>query len=226
MKGRRSFGKFSNLLGSLLALLVGSSFMGEDRISVAAFCLLSLIVLLAAITTVCRRHKTLGLGLAFVVAISALNIGGYAAGSSVIFVLHNLAVMSFFAFASYHILCAILHDDEVTLDTIVGAVCLYLLAGLFWTHLYGAILLVDSKAFETASSAPQTRASPVGGFGFHPMAYFSFVTMTTLGFGDITPASRPARTASILQAVFGQFFLAVFVARLVAFYIAAAKGKA
>lgn len=62
-------------------------------------------------------------------------------------------------------------------------------------------------------------ASPFGSSSFAETAYFSFVTMTTMGYGHVTPTSAPARTAAYLQAVFGQFYLAVLVARLVALHI-------
>jgi hypothetical protein len=133
---------------------------------------------------------------------------------------HNIMVVGFLAFVSYHLLCAVLDDREVTLDTIVGAICLYLLAGLLWTYLYATIILTSPSAFQLAITVDPPIASPFGKGGFQQLVYLSFVTMTTLGYGDITPVSAPAQTASYLQAVFGQFFLAVLVARLVTLYIA------
>lgn len=217
---RRTLGTFTYLLGSLLALLIVAAFIGSDRASVTVFCLLVAAVLLTAVVSTCRRHRTLGVGLALVVPILVLNVTGYVTGSLTVFVIHNVMVIAFFAFVSYHLLCAVLDEREVTMDTIVGAVCLYLLAGLFWTYLYSTIILLSPAAFQLTTTVDPISTSPFGRAGFQQLVYLSFVTMTTLGYGDITPVSAPARTAGYLQAIFGQFFLAVLVARLVALYIA------
>lgn len=221
---RRTLGKFTYLLGSLLSLLIVAAFIGSDRASVTVFCLLVAAVLLTAVVCACRRHRTLGAGLALVVPILVLNVTGYVTGyvtgNLTVFVIHNVMVIAFFAFVSYHLLCAVLDEREVTIDTIVGAVCLYLLAGLFWTYLYSTIILLSPAAFQLTTTVDPMSTSPFGRAGFQQLVYLSFVTMTTLGYGDITPVSAPARTAGYLQAIFGQFFLAVLVARLVALYIA------
>lgn len=218
---RQRFGKFSYLLGSLLSLLVGIAFTGSNRISVMIFCLLFSIVLLTAVVSVCRRHKTLGVGLAFVIPMLMLNVVGYIDGGKSMFsVIHNVFIMGFFLFVSFHVLIAVLDDREVTLDTIIGAVCLYLLAGLIWAYGYSTILLMDSSAFSVKSLSPIAEYSPFSSVGLQPLIYLSFVTMATLGYGDIVPVSGPAQTACYTQAIFGQFFFAVLVARLVSIYIA------
>lgn len=217
---RRTFGKFTFLLGSLLTLLIVAAFIGSDRVSVTLFCLLVAAVLLTAVVSACSRHRTLGVGLALVVPILVLNVTGYVTGNLTVFVVHNVMVIAFFAFVSYHLLCAVLDDREVTMDTIVGAVCLYMLAGLFWTYLYSTIILLSPASFQLTTTVDPMTTSPFGRAGFQQLVYLSFVTMTTLGYGDITPVSAPAQTAGYLQAIFGQFFVAVLVARLVALYIA------
>ncbi|REJ65717.1 MAG: two pore domain potassium channel family protein [Planctomycetota bacterium] len=222
---QRPLGKFTYLLGSLLALLIVAAFIGSDPVSVTIFCLLVAVVLLTAVVSACRRHRTLGLGLVLAIPVVVLNVAGYVTGNVMVFVIHNMTITVFFAFVSYHLLCAVLDDRQVTLDTIVGAVCLYLLAGLLWTYLYSTIILLSPSAFQLATAVDPPRASPFGNAGFQQLVYLSFVTMTTLGYGDITPVSAPAQTASYFQAVFGQLFLVVFVARLVALHIAVAKRR-
>ena len=91
--------------------------------------------------------------------------------------------------------------------------------------MYGTILLLDSEAIRIPTGDEETGLSPFGSSNFTEIVYFSFVTITALGYGDIAPVSAPARTAAYLQAIFGQFYLAVMVARLVAIHIMVATNQ-
>ena len=86
--------------------------------------------------------------------------------------------------------------------------------GLVWTYLYSIIHTVNPSAFGQVTTAKISSASLPETSGLQPLVYLSFVTMTTLGYGDIAPVSRLAQTACYLQAVFGQFFLAIWIAYL------------
>lgn len=211
--------KFFVLLGSLLILLIGAAFLEAGQFSGVVFCALLTGVLLVAAVTVCRRHKNLASGLALAIATVVLNWVGYATDRFAVFLAHDILIVLFFVFAAYHVFRAVLDDRRVTLDTIGGAVCVYLLAGLAWTYVYGTILLVDAGSIRFATTTGVNDVSPFGSSSFAETAYFSFVTMTTLGYGDVTPTSAPARTAAYLQALFGELYLAVLVARLVALHI-------
>lgn len=217
------FGKFSYLLTALLALLVGVALADDSRVSGTVLCLLFAAVLLAAISTSCRRHKTIRTGLSLAVPMLFSSVAAiYVRDSRVVGLTHDFLAISFFLFSSYHVLWAVLDDKRVTLDTIVGAICLYILMGLVWTYLYSVMQLVDASTFARAAAEGSEipGMSPAEITGLQPLVYLSFVTMTTLGYGDLVPNSPLAQTACFLQAVFGQFFLAVLVARLVALYLA------
>ena len=213
------FGKFSYLLASLIFLLVAASFTGEDRISCILFCLLMTGVLLVSAVTICRHHKNLVPAISLAIPTLTFNWLGFVFPSPTLLVIHNLLLVAFFVFVAYHVLYSILAEKRVTLDTIRGAVCVYLLIGFAWTYVYGTMQLVDPTAIQFPKGNALPELSAFGDSNFSQTAYYSFVTMTTLGFGDIRPISAPARTASILQAIFGQFYLAVLVARLVVLHI-------
>ena len=124
-------------------------------------------------------------------------------------------------FLAYSVICMMNHvfrEDHVTADTIAGAICVYLLIGLTWAYLYSVteLLLPGSFIFE-----PFTTRSP--GSLVHDKSslffYYSFVTLTTLGYGDISPITPPARSLSMLEAMIGPIYLTVLVARLVALQI-------
>ena len=96
------------------------------------------------------------------------------------------------------------------MDSIQGGIAIYFLSGLLWAFFYQMLLLFDSEAILFSDHA-------MGGFS--DMIYFSFVTITTLGYGDITPVSRMAKNLALLEAVWGQTYLAVLVARLVGLHL-------
>lgn len=97
---------------------------------------------------------------------------------------------------------------EVNVDAIVGGICVYLLLGLLWILFYVIIAYFDTWAFSI-----NVLKRPMALF------YFSYTTLTTLGYGDVTPVNRFAMVLSNLEAITGQLYIAVFVARLVGLYI-------
>src|SRR5438034_1593191 len=93
-------------------------------------------------------------------------------------------------------------------DRITGAVVLYLLIGLVWAVAYGIVDEHSPGAFTGAGGGE-------GGYGLGRWVYFSFVTLTTVGYGDISPVARAARSLAMLEALIGQLYPAVILARLV-----------
>lgn len=98
----------------------------------------------------------------------------------------------------------------VTSRRIMGAVAVYLLLGLAWEQAYEMLHMLHPESF----AGVDTNTGP------EAWIYFSFVTLTTLGYGDITPVSSTAQSLAIAQALTGQIYLAVMLARLVALQLA------
>jgi len=119
------------------------------------------------------------------------------------------------AFFCVSILAYVLHSGRVTSDKIFAAICVYLLLGFVWTYTYA--LLDDMQPGSFADSTETGRTDDVAHVS--QLRYFSFATLTTLGYGDILPRSSTARTMAVLEAVMGQIYLAVLVARLVGLHI-------
>jgi len=104
--------------------------------------------------------------------------------------------------------------STVDVDLIYGAISIYLLIGSGFGELYGAFAIADPGAFngfEISDDRDSVARS---------MGYFSFVTLTTLGYGDISPAAHHVKVLAYVEAIIGQFYLAVLVARLVGTHIA------
>jgi voltage-gated potassium channel len=113
------------------------------------------------------------------------------------------------------ILAYVLRSGRVTSDKIFAAICVYLLVGFAWTYAYA--FLDDMQPGSFVASTETGRTDYVA----HVMQlrYFSFMTLTTVGYGDVLPHSSAARTMAMLEAVMGQVYLAVLVARLVGLHI-------
>ena len=121
----------------------------------------------------------------------------------------------FFAFLTYLVGRDLLHiDTEVTTETIWMAVNVYILAGLCFAFLYAGVAAYDPSAF-VGKFMDNPLRDQVYGF-----VYFSFVTLTTLGYGDLTPNNIMVGTITYMEALFGQLYIAIMIARLVGLYAA------
>jgi voltage-gated potassium channel len=130
---------------------------------------------------------------------------------SAVLVVGALCGAAFFVFAIIQILIFIYSQKEVTRDLIVGAAIVYLLMALAWAFIYGAVESLHPGSF----SIPEIQGITTS----RHFLYYSFVTITTLGYGDITPVTSLARSLCILEAVIGQLYLVVQVAWLVGVHV-------
>jgi len=128
----------------------------------------------------------------------------------------QLLAASCFAFALYGILRGIL-ARQVSGDTIFGAVCGYLLLGIIWSLLYYAVETASPGSFNMPS--PRGADMAAGRLQRGDLSYYSFITLATVGYGDVTPSTPLARTLAWMEAITGQFYLAVLVAGLVGFKV-------
>lgn len=130
---------------------------------------------------------------------------------SAVEVVGGLCGAAFFVFAIIQILIFIYSQKEVTRDLIVGAAIVYLLMALAWSFIFGAVESLHPGSF----SIPEIQGISTS----RHFLYYSFVTITTLGYGDITPVTSLARSLCILEAVIGQLYLVVQVAWLVGVHV-------
>lgn len=115
------------------------------------------------------------------------------------------------------ILRTVLRQPRVTADAIYGAVSVYLLLGLIFAFGFSFLYAMDPSALAMVSEPPRGLDSV---HQLSTFVYYSFVTLTTLGYGDVTPISALARSVALLEAVLGQLYLVVLIARLVGLQIA------
>ena len=148
--------------------------------------------------------------IAIVGAIVSAVIGGQR-GHGVVFGICALLVLT----SPIVILRRIFSKPQVTVESLLGAVCVYVLLGLVFAYADFSMQLVGGDPFFAQS----------GGHGAPDYVYFSFITQTTVGYGDLTPAVGLPRTMAVLQALAGQIFLVVLVARLVSMLTRRTRGE-
>ncbi len=210
MKRLSQENNFYYLCGALVALLFSSAAAGQfpgswgqDLFSLAIVLMLLLSIRSLRITPTLRR-VTQGMALALLL----LTVVAHLRSSRFLDLLSLFLLFLFFASALRSAARLVLFVGRVDANKIVGSLSLYLLLGLLWTTLYLALLVVDPDAFHGIAFNTWREAFP-------RLAYYSFVTLTTLGYGDILPASRLAEFFAYMEAVTGIFYIAIVVASLV-----------
>lgn len=211
----RTLGKQRYLAYSLLAfLLILPLSHGQPGSRLMIYGALTLVFItgpLAVARTRMSFHATCVLGLLALVTGVASAIGDYewAFKASI---LVGVVLFAFLAVLLSKEL--LLKESDVTSETLWAAVNVYVLIGLGFAFGYAALSLFGLDAF-TGKFMDQALRDQLHGF-----VYFSFVTLTTLGFGDITPRGAFVGTLTYLEALIGQLYVAIMIARLVGLYIA------
>jgi hypothetical protein len=139
-----------------------------------------------------------------VIAAVAVAFGGGDRADGTVVILSSVLVLA----SPIAIGWRILHHTRVTTQTVLGALCIYILIGLIFANADYGVQLVSGHSF----------FAQAGQHGPADFAYFSYITMATVGYGDLTPAVGLPRTNAVLEALIGQIFLVVLVARLVGMY--------
>ena len=181
-------------------------------------------LLLFALFEITRRAVHVWIGLALgLPAIAAGVFNAETPNTPAINLVPTILGGLFIGFLIWRILKDVGSGSRITSERVFGAVCAYLLIGFLFADLYGFISLVDENAFSFSETIEARWVEEDFAAQENVLTYFSFVTMTTLGYGDISPVSRGARTLAWLQALIGQLYLAITIAGLVGIHIARPK---
>jgi hypothetical protein len=202
----------------LIALIIRLSF--PTRLPLVSTIFMNIVVLAVMLVVFERRHER---QVALVVAaptmaidwVHYVRLDEHPLWDAVAY--HALLIL-FLGFAIAVILRNVFEKETITSDAVLGAVCGYLLAGFAWGNVYilteqllpGSFSVVPALAHQVTTWEGSTAL----------FQYFSVVTLTTMGYGDVTPAHAPATAFATLEAVFGQFYIAVVVAQLVGLRLA------
>ncbi len=201
------------LMALLTVLLVNPLLQHHDKFQwLLAFILIPM--LLAAVRTVANHARQYHIALVLATLFVVPQFGILIERSEWLETVRYVA-MTLFLFWVCGLLLRdiILRSHAVTTELILGAINIYLMMGLAFAFLFGLIEHLQPGSF-TGLGEPILVPGPV-----LPFVYFSFITLTTLGYGDITPLTSFGMTAAYTEAIFGQLYLAILVARLVGLYI-------
>jgi hypothetical protein len=200
-------GRYALLLGFLLADIFVVGLAGASKWATFTYTPLTAATLLLALHTSEAKRRTMQVawvaaGLAVIVSVVTLITGDTRLNDAVYFILFALLVLAPLAIGRL-----ILTSRQVTPRLLIGAICVYLMIGLLFTFIYLGVNAVHPNFFR---QGVQTEPSIY--------LYFSFITMTTVGYGDFSPAGAVPRVLVIFEALLGQIFLVTAVARLVSLY--------
>ena len=218
-------GRFTILLMSIMLLLVtqpmfsGHAFAQNFATAAISF------VLLAALYAF---RSTRGF---FVIDLVPLvpSIGGRVAllfaPSPIVEVVSAISSCLFLAVTVIALVSRLFIVRSVTLDTISAGICAYLLMAIAFAYAFAVVELQNPHSFSTALlQKPVGSTAPLIA-SLHSFIYYSFVCLTTTGFGDIAPISEGARSLSVMESVFGQLYVAILIARLVSLEVAQSMMK-
>lgn len=208
--------RYGTLFMSLLLLLAIRAVLPE-RLELLGMSIVFTLVVSAGVGALAQTRRGFRVALLIAVPTLLLMWAGPRLGARVTVVLADILLAAFLAYAAAAILNRVIRTDQVDAETIYGAVCVYFLLAAFWGMLYALAEIVAPGSFNLPDHLSLTDG---GRLEAGPMMYYSFVTITTLGYGDITPVSELARLLAVLEATLGQLFLVILVARIVGLYTA------
>ena len=207
---KHSSNRFLYLLIALVAFITVVPILEELGYGGMIFTILVSTLLLLAAYAVSERRGQFILALSLACPAFVLRwINNFRESPWLVFVADVLTIL-FLVLVAMLILSHVLKAERVSREKIFGALSVYLLLGVIWAFLFLFVDFLVPGSFRYGQDGALTGVE---------MVYYSFVTLTTLGYGDIVPISPSARALATLEAVTGQLFLTVLVARLVGLHI-------
>ncbi len=198
------------LLLSLLLLLFAYPYGKVRPLLILGLNGLTLIAGIYAVSTI-RRHVVIA------AVISILQVLAAAIYLKTGLILSDVIATALFAIFYIYVfvivLVYVIKGTEVTRDKIIGAVSIYFLIGFTWASFYRMVFSFQPEAFSVSDTflASTGRSQP-------DFVYFSFITLLTVGYGDVRPISGIARSLAILEGIVGVLYIGVFISRLLTLY--------
>ena len=204
-------GRFFYLLVMIMAMLVIAPLVNEFFHIRLLIDLFWTAIFILAVYAVSHKKHHLVIGVLLALPMLASIWSRYVLKHTGLHVLGNLCGAAFFIFIMVQVLIFIFNQERVSKDLIVGAATVYMLMALAWAFIIAIVETLHPGSYAIAQGG--------GDRVTMHLVYYSFVTITTLGYGDITPTTHLARSLCIIEAVIGQLYLVVSVAWLVGMHV-------
>jgi hypothetical protein len=199
--------RFLYLIVAILSLILIAPFLqGYIRLRILLDILFS-IIFITAIFAISRKKRHIPIAIVLAVPMILSLWATYFVVSDAVFIVGRIFGILFFAFAIVQVSQFIFRATSVTKNVLLAAIVVYLLIALMWAFIYGLLEVLQPGSFNVPDGHILESK--------RLFLYFSFVTITTLGYGDITPLTEKATSFAILEAFVGQIYLVVVVAWLV-----------
>jgi voltage-gated potassium channel len=210
------------LLALLALLMLTAPFVEDWRNGDVVEAGLLTLVMMSAVLAVGGQRRTLVIATLLVLpALTAKWIHHLQPEWTSAAIFYMAAAMVFFAYVVANLLQFILRAEHVDGNVLCAGLSGYLMLGLLWVPAYVLVGRLNPAAF--VMTAGTDAGAPMD--GFHAF-YFSFITLCTVGYGDVTPVSKVARMLAVIEAIAGLFYVAVLISRLVAVYSSPPKTAA
>ena len=221
--GRHQIGRFRFLLLSLM-MIIGLRPLLDEWIGTHIWAdvltdIFFAFALMSGLHAVSGQPRQLRFALLLAAAIILLGLLHYTLEVQLLFRLQQGLSGVFLVQMLFMIWIHIEKENEVTLDLIMASACAYILIGMVWAYFYHFVEVFHPHSF----TLPWTPGDDLWDF-----YYYSFVTLTTVGYGNILAITKSARVLSILEAITGQLYLAIMISRLVGLHASKSgigKGK-
>jgi hypothetical protein len=205
-------GPCTYLLLALLALILIYPYLKEDGTSRVILGLLYSLVLLGGAHAVGRERGRLIVGLGLAILAIGLQWSYLMTHDVWLQRLTGITFVLFLLFTIGEVMAYILKKGPITADKLHGALAGYIMLAFLWAFFYSLVESFLPGSFVLGGARLDTHGS------FLHLLYFSFTTLTTTGYGDITPVSDQARSLAIIEEFIGVFFVGVLIARLAGLY--------
>jgi hypothetical protein len=205
----------SLLLGFLLLWLLLLPVVDSPLLGFRIAKLVMVAVLISALGVVGSNLFSFCLGIVLSASVVAADVVENFFDSTSLFVVVGCLRALALTYTAGIVLWETLRERNVTFDTVAGAASVYLLFGFVWATLFAIMERVQPGSF--TASAHWMLANPDSSM---PFTYFSFVTLATLGYGDIVPARPAAAALTLVEALTGQLYMTILIARLVGLHAA------
>jgi hypothetical protein len=202
---------FAWLMAVILAMVLTTPFL-QDYIRLRVLLdVFYTVIFVSALYLVGQEKRLVKVAVVFAVPMILSLWAAYFFPSEHIVSVGRVCGIIFFMLAIYHCGQFITKAPQVTQDVIIAAVVIYLLMALMWSYAYALLEFYHPGSFNSLEGLSRESRQF--------FLYYSFVTLTTLGFGDITPLSDKAKALTMLQAFIGQVYLVVVLAWLVGMHV-------